>query len=45
MAMQLALFGVVVGIALLLAGIGFIVLPLRDARAVQAEPVAVTSSA
>jgi hypothetical protein len=46
MASQLALFGVVVGIALLLAGIGFIVLAfgaLRDARVAREEPVPVTS--
>ena len=48
MATQLALFGVVVGVALLLAGIGFIVLAfgaLRDSPAGKAEPVAATSSA
>jgi hypothetical protein len=48
MATQLALLGVVVGIALLLAGIGFIVLAfgaLREARSEGGEPVAVTSSA
>ena len=48
MATQLALFGVVVGVALLLAGIGFIVLAygaLRDTPTGKAEPVAATSSA
>jgi len=48
MATQLALFGVVVGVALLLAGIRFIVLAfgaLGESLAGKAEPVAATSSA
>ncbi|MGN6429234.1 MAG: hypothetical protein ACTHNB_00680 [Gaiellaceae bacterium] len=48
MATQLALFGVVVGVALLLAGIGFVVLAfgtLRDSPASKAESVVATSSA
>jgi len=48
MATQLALFGVVVGIALLLAGIGFIVLAvgaLRETRSEKGEPVAATGTA